>query len=292
MYTILLYSKLPASLSEIIKRKAEDDWLQFDIFKKQLEAEINNLRTFKGKEDISASQSVSTVSTLVVQNKKSQSSSRSEVSSKTCSLFKAAHFWFRRSNYENRDSKLLRLKELGLCYVYAQKGHTSVKCKKKNCGNGCTYVHNIYLCPKLNGDSKSKGDKEKGKPEQNTKIESVKVATLTVGSDNAYDKPTNMKYTPVLPTATILLKGVKKSMVKARGLLELCAEKTFVRKSLLNRVKYKVRGTTKLKLHGYCSSIPEKTYDVVTLFIPCWDNLISLDSIVVDDLPEYKKSVP
>ena len=33
MYTILLYSKLPASISEIIKRKVEDDWLQFDIFK-------------------------------------------------------------------------------------------------------------------------------------------------------------------------------------------------------------------------------------------------------------------
>ena len=77
--------------------------------------------------------------------------------------------------------------------------------------------------------------------------------------------------------------------MKARGLLDPCAEKTFVHKSLLNRVKYKVRGTTKLKLHGYCSSIPEKTCDVVTLFIPYQDNLTSLDSIVVDDLPEYKK---
>ena len=92
-----------------------------------------------------------------------------------------------------------------------------------------------------------------------------------------------------MPTATILLKRVKGSMVGARGLLDPCAEKTFVRKSLLNKVKHRTKGTIKLKLHGYCSSIPEKTCDMVTLYIPYRDNLISLDSIVVDDLPEYNK---
>ena len=65
--------------------------------------------------------------------------------------------------------------------------------------------------------------------------------------------------------------------------------KTFVHKSLLSRVKHKVKGTIRLKLHGYCSSIPEKTYDMVMLFVPHWDNLISLVSIVVDELPDYDK---
>ena len=67
------------------------------------------------------------------------------------------------------------------------------------------------------------------------------------------------------------------------------AEKTFVCNSLLNKVKHRIKGTIKLNLHGYCSSIPEKTYHMVTLYIPYRDNLISLDSIVVDDLPEYNK---
>ena len=180
-----------------------------------------------------------------------------------------------------------------MCYVCAQKGHTSVKCKKKTCGSGCTYVHNICLCPKSNakmkGDSKSKGSVEKVKSEQNTKSENVKVTTLTVGSNVASDQPTDVKYKSVSPTAAILLNGVKGSMVGARGLLDPCAEKTFVCKSLLNKVKHRIKGKIKLKLHGYCSSIPEKTYDMVTLYIPYRDNLISLDSIVVDDLPEYNK---
>ena len=169
------------------------------------------------------------------------------------------------------------------------KGTTGVKCKGKNCGNGCTYAHNICLCLKVKENSKPKGSKEKGKTEQNTKTEDVKVTTLKVGSNDKSEQSTNVKYTSVLPTATILLKGVKRSMVKARGLLDPCAEKTFVRRSLLSEIKHKVKGMIKLKLLGYCSSIPEKTYDLVTLYIPYRDNLISLDSIVVDELPEYNK---
>ena len=64
----------------------------------------------------------------------------------------------------------------------------------------------------------------------------------------------------------------------SQGLLDPCAEKTFVRKSLLNKVKHGIKGMIKLKLHGYCSSIPEKTYNMVTLYIPYRDNLISLET--------------
>ena len=222
------------------------------------------------------SPSISTVSTLVVQNKKQQSPL-------TCSLCKAAHFWFKCPKYGNRESKLSKLKELGLCFVCAQKGHTSAKCNKKVCGNGCTYNHNICVCPKTKGSSKPKGVTGKV-----SITEKVKVTTLTVGSSHK-SQSTEVRYKSVLPAATVTLKGIKRNMIQARGLLDLCAEKTFVCKSLLSKLKYKAKGTIRLRLHGYCSSIPEKNYDMVTLFVPYPDNLISLDSIVVDELPEYNK---
>ena len=66
----------------------------------------------------------------------------------------------------------------------------------------------ICLCPKFNAkmkeDSKSKGSVEKVKSERNTKSEKVKVTTLTVGSNVASDKSTDVTYRSVLPTATIL----------------------------------------------------------------------------------------
>ena len=273
LYTILLYCKLPASVSETIKRKAEDNWLNFDIFKKQLESEINNLRAFKG--DFSSSSVSSPVSTLVVQNKKTQSVS--------CPLCKASHYWAKCPNNTTREAKFSKLKELGLCYVCAQKGHSSTKCKKRNCGNGCTFKHHLCLCPKKGGNSKAKGN---SKQEGDDKGK-VQVTTLAVGSSQK--QSTEITYKSVLPTATVTLKGKGKNMIKARGLLDPCSERTFVCRSLLNNLKYKLKGTVKLRLHGYCSSVPEKTYDVVTLYIPYRENLISLESIVVDELPQYNK---
>ena len=131
---------------------------------------------------------------------------------------------------------------------------------------------------------------DRSKSERSTKSENVHVTTLTVGSKVLYhDQSSEIKCQSVLPTATVMLKGVKRNVVGTRGLLDPCAEKTFVCKSLLNKIKHKVKGTIKLKIHGYCSSMPEKTYNMVTLFIPYWDNLISLDSIVVDRLSNYNK---
>ena len=291
LYTILLYCKLPASVSETIKRKAEENWLNFDTFKKQLESEINNLRTFKG--DFSTSlghtkivQSVSPVSTLVVQSKKTRLS--------TCSLCKASHFWAKCPKHISREAKFSKLKELGLCYVCAQKGHSSTKCKRNNCGNGCTFNHHICLCPKAKGNNKPKGNNRskedndfKGSSDQGEKDKGVQVTTLSVGSSS--NRPTEVTHKSVLPTATVALKGKGKHTVKARGLLDPCSERTFVCKSLLNSLKYKLKGTVKLRLHGYCSSVPENTYDVVTLFIPYRENLIGLESIVVDELPQYNK---
>ena len=137
-------------------------------------------------------------------------------------------------------------------------------------------------------DSKSKGSVKRSKSERSTKSENVHVTVLTLGSNvSHHDQSSEIEYKSVSPTATVMSKGVKRNVVGARGLLDPRAEKMFVCKSLLNKIKHKVKGTIKLKLHGYCSSIPENTYDIVTLFMPYWDNSISLDSIVVARLAKF-----
>ena len=77
----------------------------------------------------------------------------------------------------------------------------------------------------------------------------IKVTSLTVGPHDSRDQSTEIKYKSVLPPSTVMLKGVRRNVVGARGLLDPYAEKTFVRKSLLSRVNHKVKGTIKLKLH-------------------------------------------
>ena len=209
LYTIMLYCKLPSSISETIKRKTEENWLNFEAFKKQLESEINNLRTFNDENSTITSTIKSTTSTLVVHSNKLEP----QVS---CSLCKANHYWTRCQTYRTKEAKFNKLKELGLCFVCAQKGHLSVNCKKKSCGNGCTYNHNISICNKIKGNLQSSLNKKGG-----GKTEKVKVNTLAVGSSQS-DQSTEIRYKSVLPTATVTLKGIKREMVKVRSLLDPC----------------------------------------------------------------------
>ncbi|XP_066978806.1 uncharacterized protein [Macrobrachium rosenbergii] len=70
LYSILLYTKLPGSVSEIIKRRCGEDWLKFYTFEKYLEEEIYNLRAFPQTETAKAN-TLTTVSAFAVEQRQS-----------------------------------------------------------------------------------------------------------------------------------------------------------------------------------------------------------------------------
>ncbi|XP_068250372.1 uncharacterized protein [Palaemon carinicauda] len=201
LYTILLHGKLPKSVSETVKRRCGDDWLVFDTFKKYLEEEIHNLRSFVSADQI--------------------------------------------------------------------------------CGNGCRLKHHRVLCDKQQTSEPSKSTtKSASKPNNND----VQVGTLSVS-----DQGQKSKQRSILPTATIVLKGKGRHLVRLRGLLDTCAERTFIRRSALKDVQYRSKGTEKIALRGYLTSKPVNEYDRVSVSIPYKGRLIIMDCIVVDELPEYTK---
>ncbi|XP_064082966.1 uncharacterized protein LOC135198977 [Macrobrachium nipponense] len=89
--------------------------------------------------------------------------------------------------------------------------------------------------------------------------------------------------------ATIPLKGKKGRMVRLRGLLDTCAERTFIKRSALERLQYRSKGVEKIALRGYLTSKPVHEYEMISVAIPHKDKLIIMDCIVVDELPEYAK---
>ncbi|XP_064115140.1 uncharacterized protein LOC135221254 [Macrobrachium nipponense] len=89
--------------------------------------------------------------------------------------------------------------------------------------------------------------------------------------------------------ATIPLKGKKGRMVRLRGMLDTCAERTFIKRSALERLQYRSKGVEKIALRGYLTSKPVHEYEMISVAIPHKDKLIIMDCIVVDELPEYAK---
>ncbi|XP_068205435.1 uncharacterized protein [Palaemon carinicauda] len=69
-YTILLHGKLPKSVSETVKHRCGDDWFIFDTFKKYMEEEIHNLRSFVAT-NVSKPGTLSTISTFTVNQSQS-----------------------------------------------------------------------------------------------------------------------------------------------------------------------------------------------------------------------------
>ncbi|XP_068227981.1 uncharacterized protein [Palaemon carinicauda] len=256
-------------------------------FMKYLEEEIHNLRSFVST-DVSKPGTLSTISTFTVNKSQSvRPESKGNVNkfssqqTRKCALCEGEHWWTQCKTYASSDMKLSRLGFLRLCFVRALNKHSSVDCEKQICGNGCRSKHHRVLCDKqqTSGPSKST-NKSRNKPSNN----GVQVGTLSVS-----DQGQKSKQRSILPTATIVLKGKGRHLVRLRGLLDTCAERTFIRRSALKDVQYRSRGTEKIALRGYLTSKPVNEYKTVSVSIPYKGRLIIMDCIVVDELPEYTK---
>ena len=280
LYTILLYNKLPSNISETIKRKCGDDWLEFGDFKKQLEEEIYNLRAFPAK-PIERS---STVSTFNVEEDNSASFVQSvrpkeykfkpkEISKRKCALCEGSHLWVYCKIFSTREKKVEKLRAMELCFVCASPRHFGRDCNKQSCKMGCTLKHHPSICPR----NKKEDTRKKGSE--------VNVTTLSL-TGKSQEQATRKS---ILPTATITLKGKSGRIEHKRGLLDPCAERTFVKRNILKDLAYKAIGKERMSLKGYLATKPIEEYEIVQLGIPHKGKLIHLNCVVVEELPEYIK---
>ena len=78
-------------------------------------------------------------------------------------------------------------------------------------------------------------------------------------------------------------------MVRKRGLLDPCAVRTFIKRSVLADWNYKVKCKERMSWGGYSTVKPVHEYEIVTISNPHNERLINLDCLVVKELPEYIK---
>ncbi|XP_066981078.1 uncharacterized protein [Macrobrachium rosenbergii] len=143
LYTILLYTKLPGSVSEIIKRCGEN-WQKLDTFKKYLEEEVHNLRAFPQTETAKAN-TLTKVSAFAVEQGQSvrpkttsvrpkESTNKAKVNQvKGCALCRSNHIWTHCKSYVTRGGKIERFRALGLCFICVSSKHFSSDCDRQGC---------------------------------------------------------------------------------------------------------------------------------------------------------------
>ena len=90
----------------------------------------------------------------------------------------------------------------------------------------------------------------------------------------------------ILPTATITLKGKRGRIARKRGLLDTCAERSFIKKSALEELNYNSKTVEIMSLRSYLTSKPVQEYEMVNIAIPHWSRLINMDCINYPNMPK------
>ena len=121
---------MPSTISETIKGKCGDTWLQFSEFKTQLEEEIYNLRAFPqisvertstvSTFSIEQNQAASLVQSTRYKNKGKEYSKGKWLQKKRCALCDGSHFWIYCKIFATRERKLEKLKSLELFRMWVK----------------------------------------------------------------------------------------------------------------------------------------------------------------------------
>ena len=180
-------------------------------------------------------------------------------SKRKCSLCEGDHLWIYCKTYGTREKKIEILKKFKLCFVCGSDKHLSTDCGRLACEQGCNYKHHLVICPRYGKTNQSKQEKQKGKKT------SVQVSTATLSNEVVKTEGCEKS---ILPTATISLKGKWGRVVHERGLLDPCAERTFIKRSALDNLHYQRKGSEKMSLQGYLTATLAQEYEIVTIYIP------------------------
>ena len=279
--TILLFYKLPLKMREIMKRDLKENWIDFDAFSNKISEEIENARL--SQTGISDTSDIGFVSPGTVTSFNVQNVDKTNL----CCLCKVkGHSWFKCTQYQTPIARKGRAKLLGLCFLCLSRDHSATVCTfdKYMCRN-CVDKHNFGLCVGNRKKQKSVKTAAVQKPTNTNKVSrdndvQVKILATNTKGDNEVT---------ILPTISLKLLNKSNQIIYSRALLDGCSERTFVLRRTIPNLKYRSRGTERMNLNGFVSKKEESDYELVTLFIPYRGKTISLNAVVVDELPDYTK---
>ena len=250
---VILMSKVPSPLKEVLKRELKDNSIDLQEFMSNYQLEVFNMDQVEYVENV-ARATASFITPV------SQSKNKAPNFSKGCRLCSGDHFWFKCSKYKSNGQRIKRAQALKLC-TCCMKDHGGAKCTNNNVRDckHCGDKHYHLLCPK-------EADKST-------------TATCQVATTN--------KRVTILPTIELPIYGKEGGSKKFRVLMDQCSQRSFVTESSLELMKHEVCGHEKLGLQGFTGTNKPKLYKVVKLFYNRHGITKSLTAVVVEKLPKH-----
>ena len=256
MMTVILTTKVPSPLREVIRRELGKDTLNLNDFMERFQLEVYNMDQTKSVPEYTGA--TAAFATPV---------SRKTTTKLECRLCQANHPWYKCTRYVQSSQKIKRAKNLNLCTKCMQ-DHGGKECNNdriRDCKH-CQGRHYHVLCPKLPiSENKTK--------------KSTVTATCSISTES--------KRTTILPTMELSVTSKKKDNHRLRVLLDQCSQRSFILKETLNKVRYEECEPEELEIIGFTSSDGPQSYQVVKVSYRYHGKVKYITAVVVDKIPDH-----
>ena len=271
VYATILMRKLPKRVFDNINRANASDHWALDDLRKAIDLEVNLLRATEDssidKSNLSQNELTYSSASLPVSSGKTKDFSKRHENTRSAKCqfcFSDQHFSNQCDKYETFEKRQNRVKELRICFNCLGKNHTVSICKSQNTCRICSAKHHTSICNK------------KEKSVENNSDSKSNETSLAVTSIDKYSGN-------ILPTAQISI-GSEKS--KTHALFDICSQKSFVVKSLSDKLNLNIIGSIYQALDGFGNVGERKNYDIVKIPVHTNEEIINVTALVVETLPE------
>ena len=285
VFAALLLRKLPDRIADNINRANNTDTWNLDEFRKAVEDEVNLLAASESAStthtDKFPSSIIESSASFHVSAGKPKTKSMHSKPSINCKFCSNSHYSSQCDKYQSLESRKDRIKELHLCFNCLTSGHGVSTCKSNRNCRECTKRHHSAICSKLQfkvGNSSNSKNESSEKVQQKTDNDHKQSASMSITSHD------ELRSGNILPTAQVRL--TEDGSNTATALFDGCSQKSFILKSLADDLNLNCTGEIDLALDGFRSCGSKETYKIAKLPIYTDTEVITINVIVIDALPE------
>ena len=294
IYAAIILRKLPTRITDNINRASASDSWSLDELRAAIEREIDLLRSSEEVMDVRKSHGAAPyqgefVSTMSYASNHSNNHNRNKSNSVVprvpkCSFCDGNHSYFKCTEFSNTQSRKERAIKLGLCFNCLRNNHSVKNCRvNMNC-RICDKKHHTILCSKSsnNFDNISSNHVALGVPQNYSDSNETSAMTISETKSSKNDDQNNSF---ILPTANMTLLGNETGNSVTRCLFNTGAQRTYILKSLVNKLRLQPFKYNSLSIEGFNTIKQSCDYPVVSLTAETDAERIKFEANVVENLP-------